>query len=80
MNTEKTPAEFVLILNHPRINSHTTNENINRPCFEKYMSCIRAMAVGRVDAVVQSTDKNFMVPVGGAVVCGPNPDFIEQVR
>ena len=23
---------------------------------------------GRVDAVVQSTDKNFMVPVGGAVV------------
>jgi len=23
---------------------------------------------GRVDAVVQSTDKNFMVPVGGAVI------------
>lgn len=23
---------------------------------------------GRVDAVVQSTDKNFLVPVGGAVV------------
>ncbi|MEW5314094.1 MAG: hypothetical protein WDW38_005614 [Sanguina aurantia] len=26
---------------------------------------------GRVDAVVQSTDKNFMVPVGGAVVAAP---------
>lgn len=27
---------------------------------------------GRVDAVVQSTDKNFMVPVGGAIVAaGP---------
>ncbi|QDZ20896.1 O-phosphoseryl-tRNA(Sec) selenium transferase [Chloropicon primus] len=25
---------------------------------------------GRVDAVVQSTDKNFMVPVGGAVIVG----------
>lgn len=25
---------------------------------------------GRVDCVVQSTDKNFMVPVGGAVVGG----------
>ena len=25
---------------------------------------------GRVDAIVQSTDKNFMVPVGGAVVIG----------
>ncbi|CAB1111034.1 unnamed protein product [Ectocarpus sp. CCAP 1310/34] len=40
----------------------------------------RAMAVGRVDAVVQSTDKNFLVPVGGAVVCGPDTTFIEQAR
>ena len=37
------------------------------------------MTVGRVDAVVQSTDKNFLVPVGGAVVCGPDAAFIEQV-
>jgi O-phospho-L-seryl-tRNASec:L-selenocysteinyl-tRNA synthase len=28
----------------------------------------KAWTVGRVDAVVQSTDKNFMVPVGGALV------------
>lgn len=27
---------------------------------------------GRVDAVVQSTDKNFLVPVGGAVVAAPS--------
>eukprot|EP00775_Hariotina_reticulata_P012426 gene12426-12562_t len=26
---------------------------------------------GRVDAIVQSTDKNFMVPVGGAVITAP---------
>ncbi|KAG2486490.1 hypothetical protein HYH03_014793 [Edaphochlamys debaryana] len=26
---------------------------------------------GRVDAIVQSTDKNFMVPVGGALVAAP---------
>ncbi len=26
---------------------------------------------GRVDAFVQSTDKNFMVPVGGAIVAAP---------
>lgn len=25
----------------------------------------------RIDAVVQSTDKNFMVPVGGAIIVGP---------
>ncbi|CAI7858154.1 unnamed protein product, partial [Closterium sp. NIES-54] len=30
----------------------------------------RAWRRGRVDAVVQSTDKNFLVPVGGAVVAG----------
>lgn len=29
---------------------------------------------GRVDAVVQSTDKNFMVPVGGAVVAASKHD------
>ena len=29
---------------------------------------------GRVDAFVQSTDKNFMVPVGGAVVAAPKRD------
>jgi len=29
----------------------------------------KAWTIGRVDAVVQSTDKNFLVPVGGAVVC-----------
>ncbi len=30
---------------------------------------------GRVDAIVQSTDKNFMVPVGGAVVAAPKRDL-----
>jgi O-phospho-L-seryl-tRNASec:L-selenocysteinyl-tRNA synthase len=29
---------------------------------------------GRVDAIVQSTDKNFMVPVGGAIVAAPARD------
>lgn len=31
----------------------------------------KACRRGRVDAVVQSTDKNFMVPVGGAVIAAP---------
>jgi len=34
----------------------------------------RACRVGRVDAVVQSTDKNFMVPVGGALVAAPRAE------
>lgn len=31
----------------------------------------RACRVGRVDVLVQSTDKNFLVPVGGAVAALP---------
>ncbi|CAG9464896.1 unnamed protein product [Pedinophyceae sp. YPF-701] len=34
----------------------------------------RAWETGRVDAVVQSTDKNFMVPVGGAIVVAGKSD------
>lgn len=32
-----------------------------------------------MDAFVQSTDKNFMVPVGGAVIAGFDSSFIQQV-
>eukprot|EP00033_Pygsuia_biforma_P002973 GCRY01003274.1.p1 GENE.GCRY01003274.1~~GCRY01003274.1.p1 ORF type:complete len:655 (-),score=182.86 GCRY01003274.1:388-2352(-) len=38
-----------------------------------------AMAQGRVDAYVQSTDKNLMVPVGGAIVAGPDQAFIASI-
>ncbi|KAL4159729.1 hypothetical protein PRNP1_000302 [Phytophthora ramorum] len=38
-----------------------------------------AMRTGRVDAVVQSLDKNFMVPVGGAIVCSTSRDVVDRV-
>mmetsp|Transcript_49081 Transcript_49081/g.110397 ORF Transcript_49081/g.110397 Transcript_49081/m.110397 type:complete len:516 (+) Transcript_49081:80-1627(+) len=34
---------------------------------------------GRVDAFVQSTDKNFLVPVGGAIVAAPGSQLVEKV-
>ena len=34
---------------------------------------------GRVDAIVQSTDKNFMVPVGGAIVASGNSSLVGEV-
>lgn len=34
---------------------------------------------GRVDLFVQSTDKNLMVPVGGAIVCGFDANAVENV-
>jgi O-phospho-L-seryl-tRNASec:L-selenocysteinyl-tRNA synthase len=39
----------------------------------------RATVVGRVDYVVQSTDKNFMVPVGGAIVISPDKEKIKKL-
>jgi len=39
----------------------------------------RACVVGRVDAMVCSTDKNFLVPVGGAVVTSPSQNIIQSV-
>eukprot|EP00760_Papus_ankaliazontas_P018415 PhM_4_TR17480/c0_g1_i1/m.66048/K03341/SEPSECS; O-phospho-L-seryl-tRNASec:L-selenocysteinyl-tRNA synthase len=38
-----------------------------------------AMTHGRVDAIVQSTDKNFLVPVGGAVIASPSRNVIKAV-
>ena len=47
---------------------------------EKVMREIRSAAdAGRVDAVVQSSDKNFLAPVGGSVIVSPSGTFIEQV-
>jgi len=38
-----------------------------------------AIRVGRVDAFIQSTDKNFLVPVGGAIIAGPDKTFIQEI-
>lgn len=40
---------------------------------------LQAHRIGRVDAFVQSTDKNFMVPVGGAVVASSSEEFVTSV-
>ena len=32
--------------------------------------------VGRLDVFVQSTDKNLMVPVGGAIIAGADKKLI----
>ncbi|XP_028330695.1 O-phosphoseryl-tRNA(Sec) selenium transferase [Gouania willdenowi] len=35
--------------------------------------------VGRIDAFVQSLDKNFMVPVGGAIIAGFDEVFVQEI-
>uniref|UniRef100_A0A182QPJ0 O-phosphoseryl-tRNA(Sec) selenium transferase n=1 Tax=Anopheles farauti TaxID=69004 RepID=A0A182QPJ0_9DIPT len=39
----------------------------------------QAARVGRIDAFIQSTDKNLLVPVGGAIVAGFQNDTVETV-
>jgi len=38
-----------------------------------------AMDSGRVDAIIQSTDKNVLTPVGGAIIASPAKDIIIKV-
>jgi len=47
---------------------------------ERVMSEIRAAVdAGRVDAVVQSSDKNFLAPVGASIVVTPKENFIDPI-
>lgn len=39
----------------------------------------QASRVGVVDLIVQSTDKNLLVPVGGAIVAGSNKKLVDSV-
>lgn len=44
------------------------------------MKMIRgAIDVGRVDAIIQSTDKNFLTPVGGTVVASPSAEKLDEI-
>ncbi|MFX0023415.1 MAG: O-phosphoseryl-tRNA(Sec) selenium transferase [Candidatus Hermodarchaeota archaeon] len=46
----------------------------------EWMSLIRsAIDAGRVDAIIQSTDKNFLTPVGGAVIASPIKENIIKI-
>ncbi|XP_013789882.2 O-phosphoseryl-tRNA(Sec) selenium transferase-like isoform X1 [Limulus polyphemus] len=38
-----------------------------------------ASKIGRLDAYVQSSDKNFMVPVGGSIIAGFDKNLIEEI-
>lgn len=46
----------------------------------EWMKLIRSsIDAGRVDAIIQSTDKNFLTPVGGAVIASPLKDNIKKI-
>ncbi|MFX1574047.1 MAG: O-phosphoseryl-tRNA(Sec) selenium transferase [Promethearchaeota archaeon] len=46
----------------------------------EWMKLIRsAIDTGRVDAIIQSTDKNFLTPVGGALIASPIKENITKI-
>jgi O-phospho-L-seryl-tRNASec:L-selenocysteinyl-tRNA synthase len=46
----------------------------------EWMKLIRsAIDAGRVDAIIQSTDKNFLTPVGGALIASPIKENIRRI-
>jgi len=46
----------------------------------EWMNLIRsAIDAGRVDVIIQSTDKNFLTPVGGALLASPIPENITTI-
>jgi O-phospho-L-seryl-tRNASec:L-selenocysteinyl-tRNA synthase len=46
----------------------------------EWMKLIRsAIDAGRVDVIIQSTDKNFLTPVGGALIASPKEEIIEKI-
>lgn len=59
--------------------AHVVNNAYGLQCPVIAKMVNRAVVVGRVDALVQSTDKNFLVPVGGAVVAAKDSRFLSAL-
>ena len=59
--------------------AHIINHAYGLQCRATCQRINRACVVGRVDAIVCSTDKNFLVPVGGAIVLSPNQAVITNI-
>lgn len=59
--------------------SHVINHAYGLQCQATNKLLNRACTVGRVDAIICSTDKNFLVPVGGALILSPNSNVIESI-
>lgn len=59
----------------PHVINHAYGLQASKLCHNVNEAC----RLGRVDAWVASTDKNFLVPVGGAIVASPSPAVIDAV-
>lgn len=58
---------------------HLVNNAYGVQCTKCMHLIQQASRVGRLDAFVQSTDKNFLVPVGGGVVAGFDKALVDSI-
>ena len=59
----------------PHVVNHAYGLQLGGACHALDEAC----RVGRIDAFVSSTDKNFLVPVGGAIVASPDAAVVAAV-
>lgn len=59
--------------------AHVLNNAYGLQCSRIANAIKESMRQGRLDCVVQSTDKNFMVPVGGSLIFSQRPQLIKQI-
>eukprot|EP00347_Sterkiella_histriomuscorum_P002421 403368218 len=60
---------------------HLINNAYGLQCTRLASDVTQATLKGRVDAVISSTDKNFMVPVGGSIIySAKKKDLIEKIN
>lgn len=59
--------------------AHVLNNAYGLQCSKIANAIKESMRQGRLDCVVQSTDKNFMVPVGGSLIFSQRPQLIKQI-
>ncbi|XP_033756838.1 O-phosphoseryl-tRNA(Sec) selenium transferase-like [Pecten maximus] len=58
---------------------HLINNAYGLQCTKCTHLIQQAARTGRVDVFVQSTDKNFMVPVGGSIIAGFEDKLLEKI-
>lgn len=59
---------------------HVVNNAYGIYCTKITDMISQAVKSGNVDVIISSTDKNFMVPVGGSLIYSPREDMINKIK
>lgn len=65
-------VEIAKVCKEKSIN-HVINSAYGLQCSKISSDLVEASKKGTVDVIISSTDKNFMVPVGGSIIYSPHP-------